>query len=296
MNGFLTALLRGMGQLLFMPHAGTGLLALLGILLNSPLMAMAVLTGTLGATLVGSQVMERQAFNQGLAGFNGALLGLAAALFMQPSALLWLSVFLGGGLAGWCFNWGMRRNLQLLTAPYICLMLLIWALLPRLPQPDGGIQLHWLDAPVLSGALAGVGQMGFQGNLLSALCMAAGLIICRGWRALGWALLGSLTGAVAGALMGISPFSLATGLASYNCALIAVALAIVSGHRSRSWQLWLGMAVTAALTLVGLKLALIPVLTIPFVLAMWLVIGAERCHSLNAIVCKRRKNYSDNTS
>ena len=270
------ALLRGFGQLLFMPHAGVGVLALLGIMINSPLMMLAALTGGLGATLVGSRVMPEQAFNQGLAGFNGVLLGLAAALFMQPTVLLWLLVFLGGGVTAWCFNWGMKRNLQLLTAPYLCLMLLLWWRLPTLLQPDGGLQLHWLEAHLLSSTLTGVGQMGFQGSVLSALFMLAGLLLGGGWRAVGWALTGSLSGALAGYLAGADQQGLAIGLGGYNSALIAVALAIVSGHRLRSWQPWLGISVAIVLTQVGLQLALIPLLTIPFVLAMWLVIGLER--------------------
>ncbi|MFT6915717.1 MAG: urea transporter [Motiliproteus sp.] len=276
MNRELMALLRCFGQLLFMPHAGVGVLVLLGILINSPLMMFAALTGGLGGTLMGGRVMAAPSFNQGLAGVNGVLLGLAAALFMQPTALIWLLVFLGGGATAWCFNWGMRRNLQLLTAPYICLMLLIWWLLPILPQPDGGLQLHWREVQVLSGTLTGIGQMGFQGNLLSGLLMLAGLLLGGGLRAVGWGLTGSLSGALAGYLAGADQQALAIGIGSYNSALIAIALAIVSGHSLRRWQPWLGISAAIVLTQVGLQLALFPLLTIPFVLAMWLVIGVER--------------------
>ncbi|RDE24672.1 hypothetical protein DV711_03525 [Motiliproteus coralliicola] len=272
----LVALLRGFGQLLFMPHTGAGALVMLGILINSPLMLMAALFGGTGATLMGRWTMSAREFNQGLAGFNGTLLGLAAALLMQPSALLWGLVFVGGGISAWCFNWGMQRNLQLLTAPYIVLMLLIWWQMTTLDQPDGGLQLHWPDAAVLSGAMTGVGQMGFQGSLLSALCMFAGLWLGSGWRAVGWAFSGSLIGALAGYLVGTDQLALAIGLGGYNSALIAVALGVVSGHHVRSWQPWLGIGATTALALGGLQLALIPLLTIPFVLSMWLVIAIER--------------------
>lgn len=276
MKVWLVALLRGFGQLLFMPHTGAGILVLLGILINSPWMLLGALTGAMGATLAGGWIMRDEAFEQGLAGFNGALLGLASTLLMQPSLLLLCLVLLGGGISTWCFNWGLKRELQLLTAPYICLMLLIWWKLPTLAQPDGGIQLHWLEADVLSGAFTGVGQMGFQGSLISAGFMMAGLWWGNGWRAVTWALTGSLVGAVAGHLAGIDQTALAIGLAGYNSALIAVALGVVSKHHPRSWQPWLGVMAATVLTLAGLHLALFPLLTIPFVLAMWLVIGVER--------------------
>ncbi len=272
----LSPLLRGFGQLIFMPHAGAGVLALFAILINSPLMMISGLLGGLGGTLIGQRVMATQSYQQGLAGFNGVLLGLAAAIFMQPSALLWLLIFLGGAISAYCFNWGMKRNLPLLTAPYICVMLSIWWLLPTLTQPDGGYQLHWSGAYLASAILTGIGQMGFQGNLISAALLLIGLYLGGGWRAVGWALTGSICGALLGFMVGIDQHMVAVGFAGYNGALIAVALAVVSGHRMRSWQPWLGIIVAVSLTLLGLHLALIPVLTIPFVLAMWVVIAIER--------------------
>ncbi len=276
MKEILSPLLRGFGQLIFMPHAGAGVLALIAILINSPMMMVTGLVGGLSGTLVGQRVMVKQSYQQGLAGFNGVLLGLAAAIFLQSSALMFLLVFLGGAVCAYCFNWGMKRNLPLLTTPYICIMLLMWLLLPTLTQPDGGYQLHWSDAYILSAVLTGIGQMGFQGNLISSILLLIGLYLGGGWRAVNWALLGSICGALLGYIVSTDHHLLAVGFAGYNGALIAVALAIISGHRLRSWQPWLGIIIAVSLTLLGFHLALIPVLTIPFVLAMWVVIGIEQ--------------------
>lgn len=275
MSDLLFALLRGFGQLIFMPRVSAGVLALMAIFVNSPLMMAAGLVGGLGGTLVGRQVMANQAYQQGLAGFNGVLLGLAAAIFLQNSPMLWLVVFLGGAASAYCFNWGMQRNLMLLTTPYICLMLVMWWLLPNLAQPDGGYQLHWSDSYFASAIVTGIGQMGFQGNLVSAVFLLFGLYLGGGWRAISWALTGSICGALLGLAAGTDQQLMAVGFAGYNAALIAVALTVVSGHRIGSWQVWLGMMVATFVTLVGLHIALLPVLTIPFVLAMWLVAGLE---------------------
>jgi urea transporter len=189
---------------------------------------------------------------------------------------LWLLVFLGGAISAFCFNWGMKRNLSLLTTPYICVMLLIWWQLPTLAQPDGGYQLHWGDHYFLSAIITGVGQMGFQGNLISSMLIIVGLYLGGGWRAISWALTGSLCGALLGFMAATDQQTMAVGFAGYNGALIAVALTVISGHRIRSWQPWFGDLTAVLLTLFGLHLALIPVLTIPFVLAMWMVIVLER--------------------
>jgi urea transporter len=272
----LSPLLRGFGQLIFMAHTGAGVLVITAILINSPLMLMAGFIGGLGGTMVGRYVMGAQPYKEGLAGFNGVLLGLAAAIFMQPSALLWLLVFLGGAISAFCFNWGMKRNLSLLTTPYISVMLLIWWLLPALAQPDGGYQLHWDDHYFVSAIVTGVGQMGFQGNLVSSMLVIVGLYLGGGWRAINWALTGSFFGALLAFIAGTDLQTMAVGFAGYNGALIAVALTVISGHRMRSWQPWFGILAAVLLTLFGLHLALTPVLTIPFVLTMWMVIALER--------------------
>jgi urea transporter len=272
----LSPFLRGFGQLIFMPHTGAGALVIVAILINSPLMMISGAVGGLGGTLVGLRVMATQSYQQGLAGFNGVLLGLAAAIFLQPSPLMFLLVFIGGAVSAYCFNWGMQRNFPLLTTPYICIMLLMWLLLPTLAQPDGGYQIHWSDAYFISAILTGIGQMGFQGNILSSVLLLIGLYLGGGWRAINWALIGSICGALLGIIAGADQSTMAVGFAGYNGALIAVALAIVSDHRTRSWQPWLGILIAVSLTLLGLHLALIPVLTIPFVVAMWIVIAIER--------------------
>lgn len=267
----LSPFIRGFGQLIFMPHTGVGILVLLAIAINSPLMMMAGIIGGLGGTLVGQRAMAPHYYEQGLAGFNGVLLGLAATIFMQPSILLWLLVFVGGALNAYCFNWGLKRNLPIFTVPYIGVMILIWLLLPTLNHLDGGIQLHWPDAYIASAIITGVGQMGFQGNIISAGFILSGLYLGGGWRAIRWALIGSMCGALLGYLVGAEQKTMAVGLGGYNGALVAVALGVVDKHRLMNWQPWLGILVAVSLTLLGLHLAIIPVLTIPFVLAMWVV-------------------------
>ena len=239
-------------------------------------MMIAGAVGGLGGTLVGRYVMAPQSYQEGLAGFNGVLLGIASAILLEPSALAFLFVFLGGAVCAYSFNWGMKRNLPLLTTHYICIMLLMWLLLPTLAQPNGGYQIHWPDSFFISAIVTGVGQMGFQGNLISSVLLLIGLYLGDGWRAINWALIGSLFGVLLGLLAGMDQQTMAVGFAGYNGALIAVALTSVSGHRMRSWQPWVGICIAVSLTLLGLHLALTPVLTMPFVLAMWTVIAIER--------------------
>ena len=266
---------RGFGQLLFQPHAGTGVLVMLGIAVNSPLMLLAAFIGGGASTFTGFWLRQQEAYRQGLFGFNGILLGLAAVLFMEPSWSLWLLIALGGAATSWLFGRGLKRGIPVLTAPYIAIMLTIYLTLPILESPNGGIGLSWPEQPLWSGLVTGVGQMGFQGNLLSALFMAAGLYVGGGWRTLRWACIGSGCGAILGSLLGAPDSAITIGLLSYNSALIAVALGSTPGHSHPSWQPWLGILLATVLTCYGIAYLSLPVLTAPFVMAMWLVMAVN---------------------
>ncbi len=269
----LLVVLRGYGQLVFQPHAGAGGLVLLGIALNSPAMLLAALLGGVCSTLAGYWLVEPQAHRQGLFGFNGALLGLASALLLAPSQNLWLLVACGAVVTSLLFGWALKRGFAVLTAPYIVITVLLFLCLPPRLLSVEALRFDW---PLLTGTLMGLGQMSFQGSLLSALCLAAGLVLGTGWRALGWALVGSFAGALAGLLCGVPASALATGLFSYNSALVAVALGCTPGHSHARWQVIAGVIVTLGLTLLAWQVLPLPMLTAPFVLAMWLMMLLQR--------------------
>lgn len=269
----LLVVLRGYGQLVFQAHAGAGGLVLLGIALSSPTMLLAALLGGGCATLAGCWLAEPLAHRQGLFGFNGALLGLACVLLLEPSQSFWLLLVCGAVLTSLLFGWGLRHGLSLLTAPYIVITLVLFLYLPPRLLAIDTLTSDW---PLLRGTLAGLGQMSFQASLLSALCLAAALVLGSGVRALGWALLGSFCGVLTGWLFDAPPAALAAGVFSYNSALVAVALGCTPGHSHARWQVFVGIALASGLVVLAWQLFPLPMLTAPFVLAMWLLMLAQR--------------------
>ena len=269
----LLVVLRGYGQLVFQAHAGAGGLVLLGIALSSPTMLLAAVLGGGCATLAGYWLAEPQAHRQGLFGFNGALLGLACVLLLEPSQSFWLLLVCGAVFTSLLFGWGLRHGLSLLTAPYIVITLVLFLYLPpRLLATDTLVS----DWPLLKGTLMGLGQMSFQASLLSALCLAVALVLGSGVRALGWAVLGSFCGVLTGWLFGAPPAALAAGVFSYNSALVAVALGCTPGHSHARGQAVVGIALASGLVVLAWQLFPLPMLTAPFVLAMWLLMLAQR--------------------
>ena len=70
--------LRGVGQVMFQGHAGTGLLFLAGITVASPLMGLgAVLGAVIGPVVAHFLKYDRKEIEDGIYGFNSTLVGIA---------------------------------------------------------------------------------------------------------------------------------------------------------------------------------------------------------------------------
>ena len=83
MKGALLILGRGIGQVMFQNNALSGLLMLVGILLNSWQMALLAIAGNVVSTLAAYfSGYSREDIRNGLYGFNGTLVGIAIGVFM----------------------------------------------------------------------------------------------------------------------------------------------------------------------------------------------------------------------
>ena len=276
----LRALLNGFSQIFLQRHSGCGLLVLLALALGAPgLLGGALLGGLSGMLTAHLRGYPRADIEIGLYGYNGILLGLLACLQFAWSPLLALSIALGAGLsslllAPWMTRMRQRGWLPAFTLPFV---LLGWGLLalaaplqlplpdevaPAMTAPDGpAVLLH-----VTLAVLRGLGQVIFLDNPLSGLCLLLGLLLADRCAA-GWALLGAAGGlALAWTLDGSWPAAL-RGLYGYNAALAAIALSQV---QRRSWVMLPGI-VLAALLQQGLNSLGLAALTLPFILACWLI-------------------------
>lgn len=84
---FIQVILRGVGQVMFQNNSYSGALFLVGIFYNSWLLGLAALIGTLTSTFAALLLnYSKKDIQNGLYGFNGALTGIAAWYFFEPSA------------------------------------------------------------------------------------------------------------------------------------------------------------------------------------------------------------------
>jgi urea transporter len=263
----LRALLCGFAQIFLQQHPGCGLLVLTAILVGAP----DLLAGALLGGLVSTQVAQRRGYPPadiaiGLYGYNGILLGLLLSLKLPRTPLLPLLIIASAALSSLLLAAWMRRMRQhgwlpAFTFPFVLARL---DLPPAGPTAQAAATLNFME--LLLGVLRGLGQVIFLDSPLAGLCLLIGLRLADGRAAL-WALLGSSGGLALTMLNGWPSDAALAGLYGYNASLAAIALAQV--HRCPlvpALGIFLALLLQPGFSALGL-----PALTMPFILACWLV-------------------------
>ncbi|MCY1542582.1 urea transporter [compost metagenome] len=145
--------------------------------------------------------------------------------------------------------------------------------------PPLQLQLQASAAPAAQGldwasgltALArGLGQVIFLDQPLAGFCLWLGLLLVN-WRTALWAVLGSTGGLSLALYQGWAQHSALAGLYGYNAALAAIALSQMHRH---PWAPLLGV-ILALLLQPGFSALGLPALTMPFILACWLIQASQ---------------------
>jgi urea transporter len=300
--GVVDTLLRGVGQVMFQNNPLTGLLFLVGILVNSFKFCGAALLGlaasTLAAHLLGA---DRALIRAGLFGFNGILVGIALAFFFEFDLLLAVYIVLGAvvstivmmALINLLSPWDMPA----LTAPFV---LTTWLLLfavyqfdflhpteliaPATPDPAAAVQTELRELATGTGGLTaanlahgffrGVGEVMFEDNLVTGVIFLVAIAINSRISA-AFAALGSAVGLLTALALGGEGFTAYHGLYGFNAVLCAIAIGglfFVLTWRSAIYALLAAAFSVIAFAAIAVLLSPIgmPALTAPFVLTTWL--------------------------
>ncbi|MBS1821349.1 MAG: urea transporter [Acidobacteria bacterium] len=291
-------LLRGLGQVMLQNNSYTGLLFLAGIAANSLLFAAAALVGTATSTLTAIVLgADRASVRAGMFGFNGALVAIALLYFLAPTTLTWACVILASACSTVLMTAMLTAfnvwELPVLTAPFVLTSLAFFLSVARFGRlyptghlPTAGLPVNAAVEGVVTGAtvgeglLTGIGQVFFQGNVVSGALFAAGLFVSSR-RACAAALTGSISGLLVAWGMGAAEPAIRAGAFGFNSVLTAIALASVffaSGTTSAIYAVagatvapFVAAACAAALEPLGM-----PAMTLPFVLTTWVFLLAGR--------------------
>jgi urea transporter len=243
---FALRVLRGLGQVVFVPRALTGLLFATGLFAAGWQYGVygvgGAAAGTGFAVLLG---VDRGRVTQGLEGFNSALVGVSCAVFLRPEhpatafvALLGCAVVtVATAAAGRVLDaWGLPT----LTLPFCVVASAVALAAPAFTRVWSGGGLAALPVPagaagsagagggvgavdLLRGFLAGFGQIFLMPQWYAGALVFAGLAVA-GVRFAGVAALGNLVGMVTAWLLGTPGAGLADGTSGYNGVLVALAL------------------------------------------------------------------------
>lgn len=285
----LRSLLNGFSQIFLLSHAGCGLLVVLAILIGAPhLLGGALLGGGCSMLTAQRRGYPQTDIDAGLYGYNGILLGMLLSAQFNWSPLLPLLIILGGGLsslvlAPWMRCMRERQWLPAFTFPFVALSwMLLWLAQPQQLTNDPVTAAHSLDwLASLLALLRGLGQVIFLDHPLAGLCLWLGVLLADRRAAL-WALLGSAAGLSVALYQGWEQHSALAGLYGYNATLAAIALTQV--HR-QPWAPALGICL-ALLLQPGFSALGLPPLTMPFILACWLIQASQRVLRQAATDCR----------
>ena len=230
---------RGIGQVMFQNNALSGLLMLIGIFLNSWQMGLLAVSGNIISTLTARiSGYDCDDIKNGLYGFNGTLVGIAVGVFMLltvSSLMLMAIASCASTYIARFFN--MQRVLPGFTTPFI---LSVWMLLGLCSwlMPDM-LLVSDTETPASSSInylqcfSMGIGQVMFQGNMMTGLFFLAGILV-NSRNAAVYTILGALLPLLLATLLGVDSEALNMGLMGYNGVLCALALG------GKSWMscLW----------------------------------------------------------
>ena len=265
------AVLTGFAQIMIQPSPLTGAAFIAAAIWNSYVIAsfgvLGCLAGVLTALVLGYPRDERQ---NGLYGFNGALVGLGMSYFYEASPLLGLLVVAGGIASSIVMHRMLRLNMRPLTFPFVAvtwlLMVLSWitgALVSGAGTVTDQSEISALDALSL-----GIGQVLFQENIITGIVFLAAITM-RDWTQGLYVMLATAVGLGVAYGAGFPVDAINLGLFGYNAVLCSI---LFAGRMLKD----LFSAIAAiALSIMVVRLAhLVDVaaLTFPFVLSSWLVL------------------------
>lgn len=190
--------LSGIVQSVFFRKPLAGGIFLCAFLLYSPLLALACLVGAIAANGTAALGKRPQAaIEEGLYGYNGALLGLAFATFLPHDWLLWACIALTAGLSVFLYDLFQRFGIPPYTMPYVVLTWIFLAII----RPDLGTAFSWTIP------FTGMGQIFFLPSALGGLLILVGLATACSPRQLVLTFVGASIGCLPFVWLGERPIS-----------------------------------------------------------------------------------------
>ena len=270
-KNFAEIFFRGISQIFLLNNVITGILFLAGAFYNSWLIGIGAIIGVLAGTFAALILKyNRSDINQGLYGYNGALVGLATVYFFGFSMPSVIALFFGAVLSSIIMHFMIKRKLPPFTAPFIISTWIVMAIVLTLKiMPLKAAQLpNASNLEIIPTLSRGIGQVMFQENIFTGIILFIGILVCSRISAL-YALLGTGIGVIVACVCSFPLSMITAGLFGFNGVLCGIAL---SGKKWHHGILAIASIVVSVFVMFGMSRLCIITLTAPFVISAWLVL------------------------
>lgn len=274
-RNFAEIIFRGISQIFLLNNVITGILFLAGAFYNSWPIGIGGVIGVLAGTFTALLLKYKSDdINQGLYGYNGALVGLATVYFFGLHIPSVIALFFGAVLSSIIMHFMIKRKLPPFTAPFIISTWIVMAIILTCKIiPLQSAQLSKAGNLEIIPALSrGIGQVMFQENIFAGIILFIGILVCSRISAL-YALLGTGIGVVVACVCSFPLNMINVGLFGFNGVLCGIAF---SNKKWSSLILAMASIVISIFLIYGMVNLGIITLTSPFVLSAWLVLLLEK--------------------
>lgn len=284
--------LKNISQVLLLNNAWTGLFILLGLFIGSwKVGVMALIASVIALLLAKRTNYSEEEINTGLSGFNPVLTAIALTLFLVPkwySLIIILVAIIITMPIGSAFREFFKPfGVPMLTMPYVFVSWLILLMsfqfkfvnadVNILPNAIQEIQFSGHHIQFINAFLYGFSEIFLLKSVLAGTLILIGIFIAS--RKAGvYAIVANLIGFLAVIVLGANHDQINEGLFGYNVILTVLALGIAFRTRiQRPISIVLGILLTVVIH-AGMTTLLtpygLPVFTLPFIIATWIMLFA----------------------
>ncbi|WP_047504691.1 urea transporter [Staphylococcus sp. ZWU0021] len=284
--------LKNISQVLLLNNAWTGLFILLGLFIGSwKVGVMALIASVIALLLAKRTNYSEEEINTGLSGFNPVLTAIALTLFLVPkwySLIIILVAIIITMPIGSAFREFFKPfGVPMLTMPYVFVSWLILLMsfqfkfvnadVNILPNAIQEIQFSGHHIQFINAFLSGFSEIFLLKSVLAGTLILIGIFIAS--RKAGvYAIVANLIGFLAVIVLGANHDQINEGLFGYNVILTVLALGIAFRTRiQRPISIVLGILLTVVIH-AGMRTLLtpygLPVFTLPFIIATWIMLFA----------------------
>ncbi|HMV02122.1 MAG TPA: urea transporter [Chitinophagales bacterium] len=256
---------KGISQIFLQDNVVCGLVFTLAVCFNNWIMGIALLVATIFGTLTAVLLkLDKNEINQGLYGFNAALVGVAMVLFFKPTIIVWILIVIGAVLSTLCYAYFLKKKIPIFTLPFIIITWIIYfSFKPFLSPATQQIAQEQTSLDFVSILSKSFGQVLFQNNIWVGIVFFLALAWSSKVAAL-FGLIGAILSAILAYVFDFPIQDINDGLLGYNAVLCAI---VFADWNYKALTLAIFSIMLSFVCLVLLKYFNFLPLTFPFVLA-----------------------------